>query len=522
VKWSQEYGGVLFAQPLVTNNTVLFATEGGDVFALDATTGQQLWKQTYEPLTSTYCEDVATWAFGGTGLVEGDIWYFAGLGNLYALYVGNGLSVSGWPVENLYDDTVLHNYGGLNKVGDVIYITLASLCDGFVKNEPRKRYTGTILGVNVSSLSQVTYYEVVPNWDVDSNNFGAGIWGQGGVAVASIDNVSYVFAGTGNTQNPNYDGTQDNIDNGNSVVKLALDLTFNNVYTSQLARGDYDFGSTPSVFAPTASMGVAKCPTPIAVAQQKSGELHILNAKTMKGIAKYQLGSPPWFMQTAVYNPKYNLLYLTTRAIESPPEVAEGQVFNYVDTTDIKHGLAAFNVLDTCGLSLNFSTWVTDMFSPLENAQYSTPVIAGDVVYFATGNLQQVFAVHAVTGEKLWSENTFGSSVAAPTVVGDSVYVSNFWTTPALSTDYIPHRTSTYFLIAYALNPPPAPRPPLPDRPRVEIKDAPVFNASASASTFRRVNVLHADADVYSLYVLYTVIALTFLFCIFTVGKVKR
>ena len=54
----------------------------------------------------------------------------AAQGAVHALDISTGKSPPGWPLKNLYDPALLHNYGGLNLADDgMLYITVASMCD---------------------------------------------------------------------------------------------------------------------------------------------------------------------------------------------------------------------------------------------------------------------------------------------------------------------------------------------------------------------------------------------------------
>lgn len=84
-------------------------------------------------------------------------------------------------------------------------------------------------------------------------------------------------------------------------------------------------------------------------------------------------------------------------------------------------------VNDQCKLTLAWNAAAPgDPSSPYMNAPYTTPSVAGDVVYFGTGLAQGLHAVDAAKGTLLWSATTRSATFAQPTVANGVVLVGDW------------------------------------------------------------------------------------------------
>ncbi len=79
------------------------------------------------------------------------------------------------------------------------------------------------------------------------------------------------------------------------------------------------------------------------------------------------------------------------------------------------HGVAPGKLADKFKLAWSFKT---------DGAVLSSPVVAGDTVYFGSGD-QSIYAVHLLTGTKKWSFKTDDMIDAPPLVVDGRVYIGS-------------------------------------------------------------------------------------------------
>src|SRR5712691_2909341 len=92
-----------------TTNVISEGTEHGDFYALDATTGQVLWRKNLGSL-QTGCGDMPDGVFGigGAGVIDrgqpggGVVFVAGGDGSVHALALATGQEMSGWPVLKVF------------------------------------------------------------------------------------------------------------------------------------------------------------------------------------------------------------------------------------------------------------------------------------------------------------------------------------------------------------------------------------------------------------------------------------
>jgi outer membrane protein assembly factor BamB len=153
-------------------------------------------------------------------------------------------------------------------------------------------------------------------------------------------------------------------------------------------------------------------------AMQKTGKLFIYN-RTAIGSGPMQtiqvtVGSSSGnFIGLPAYNPVLKQIYLG-----SPTDSGGGPY---------KHGLIAMSVQANCSLSLAWQTQVGLNASSYDNPMIP-PTVANGVVYYADGDLNEVFAFNAQNGNVLWRFSPVQSHgiFAAPTVVNGQVFVGAF------------------------------------------------------------------------------------------------
>ena len=307
--WSAPVNGQVYAQPLLSNGTLVVATENDDVYGLDPGTGAQQWSDdlgtpfnpndigcgdilpsigttatpVIDPTTNTVYLTYKTYVSGSSGPA---VWY------MDALDVSTGAVRPGFPVElsgiaqNEPDATFIatnqQQRPGLLLMNGVVYAAFGSHCD-------YETWQGGVFGV--STAGQVTSRWV----DNAPNSGGAGIW-QSGVGLMSDEPGSLFFV-TGNGGSPSTPtpGDEPPATFGESVVHLEVqpDGTLEPVDffapfdAPTLDLYDADFGSGGIVGLPPAYFGTPTIPN-LGVVVGKGGYVYLLNLDDLGG---YDQGS---------------------------------------------------------------------------------------------------------------------------------------------------------------------------------------------------------------------------------------
>ncbi len=395
--WSFNLGAVVNTPPVVASGVattvglrdlVFAGSEHGLFVALDAHTGQPVWSRNLGS-AQTKCADLPGSVTGITSAPVIDRAtnriYVAAVGKLFALGLGTGALVRGWPVILSTDPVHEHVWSALSLYNKVIYAEIAGMCD-------IPPYRGRIVAVSTSSK------RILASFYPDGRNgpYGGGIWGWGGVSIDSTTGSVYVSTGNAlaTPENPRY---------AESVVRLTSALGVVAAHKPPNTQFDSDFGSTPVLFQADG------CPIQLAV-QRKGGMLYLYDADTIaSGPAQVVQISPTTgshFVGMPAWSSASQRLYL------SDPQ--SYGAFN--------NGMLAFrDPSPACTLSLDWQ-------SPAgtTNSVVSPPSIGGDVVYYGDGSGNQVHAFSAITGGELWNSGTdiSGGVFAAPTVVNGILYVS--------------------------------------------------------------------------------------------------
>lgn len=263
--------GPVWAQPLVDAGMVLVATEGGSVYALDATTGGVVWRTHVDapmPRAGLPCGDVSPLGITGTPVIDpATQTLFAvaersnGSHDLVALSVATGALL--WRRVIDPPGTVPRDQqqrAALALAGGRVIVALGGL-DGDCGT-----YHGYVTSVPESgSGPQDTYIVPVRN--------GAGIWAPSGPAVSPSDEV---FAASGNSQEGAYAATAP-FDHSNSVIALTAEMGQAGYFAPadwrHLSEADLDLGSTGPLLDGT---DILIC--------GKDGVLYLLDSESLGGI----------------------------------------------------------------------------------------------------------------------------------------------------------------------------------------------------------------------------------------------
>src|SRR5437660_6739783 len=211
--------GNVYAQPLYIDDgpngrpTIIAVTESNNVYALDATTGVQLWSRTDigSPVANTPCGGFFPTGITGTPVVDlvSRRVFFDALINgspikhfIYSLNVDTGATTPGWPVDvNAaginFVSLAQEDRGALALVNGIVYVPYSGYwgdCDS---------YHGWVVGVQINNPSSVG------GWHTAASK--GGIWGHSGVASDGTN----MFVITGNTT-----GTGGTWGGGEGIIRL--------------------------------------------------------------------------------------------------------------------------------------------------------------------------------------------------------------------------------------------------------------------------------------------------------------
>jgi hypothetical protein len=286
------FTGAMWASPLYLQKGpggkgVFFAeTTGNDVFALDETTGAQVWTHNIgsSPTAnggSPTCGNIHPLGIISTPVINAattpPTLYVAGaIGTtsimshqIHALSTTDGSKLSGWPVDvssatsgNIIFDTVHENQrSALSLVGNTLYVAYGGHigdCGG---------YHGWVFGIDTQDPAMRGAWATAGQ--------GEGIWGPAGMA----SDGNGVFALTGN----NTARVTTHADSEEAVRVTGLGTMTDSFYASSwqtMDSGDADLGASNPVYVtlPGAT------PSKLLVVVSKDGHMYLLDATALGGM----------------------------------------------------------------------------------------------------------------------------------------------------------------------------------------------------------------------------------------------
>ncbi len=312
-EWSATVEGQVYAQPLLSNGTLLVATEKNKVYGLDPATGALKWSKplslgtpwnpadiscgdltpsigvtatpVIDPSTNIAYMTHKTYASGTSGPAK----YF-----MDAVNMSTGAEEPGFPVElagtaqnapgRTFTPTTQLQRPGLLLLEGVVYAAFGSHCD-------TPPWQGWIFGVSTAGKVTARYVD-------DTTKEGAGIW-QSGAGLTS-DGPGTILFSTGNGGAPSTlaPGTSPPANLGESVVRVRVQPDgslkpvdfFAPFDAPSLDEFDSDFASGGVTGLPSEYFGTAAIPH-LAVADGKQGYVYLLNRDSLGGVSQGTGGS---------------------------------------------------------------------------------------------------------------------------------------------------------------------------------------------------------------------------------------
>ena len=298
-----QLNGAVYAQPLVSQPTVLAVTENDYAYGLNSTTGAVEWHDNFgpqaDPLQQIGCADIgSSLGITGTPVIDAStgIAYFvaakdSGVGGatqwfMEAVGVQTGAPAPNWPMNGVpIQGSADNNAGtvfngeyqtqrpGLVLINGVVYAAFGSQCD-------YGSWEGWLVGVSESTASITTM------WSTAS---GAGIWQSGSPPVVDSQGDIYVSTGNGAIPSSPEPGSAAIADNyGEAVIELStssghlqpIDF-FIPADAQSLNYQDGDLGAGGPVALP-ASMGTTSEPN-VMLVDGKQGTMYVLNQNNLGG-----------------------------------------------------------------------------------------------------------------------------------------------------------------------------------------------------------------------------------------------
>ena len=305
--------GAVYAQPLYwipsggAAARVIVATEQNFVYALDATTGAQIWRTslgTPVPLSALPCGNINPMGVTGTpvinpttGIVYLEAYVQTSSGGprhmVFGLSLLTGKVTPGWPVD-VADGLAALNQGfneapqgqrsALSIVNGELFVPYAGHYGDC------GTYNGMVVGFNLSKPG------VFAAWSTETT--GGGSWGQSGVA---YDGTS-MFVTTGNT----FDSSTSSWGGGEAVIRLPVTLAnptqdadyFAPANWHTLDQEDKDLGGTSAIPINISTV-------PLMLALGKDGYAYLLNRENLgeigHAIAMTQVSTVPIRTAMATY-----------------------------------------------------------------------------------------------------------------------------------------------------------------------------------------------------------------------------
>jgi outer membrane protein assembly factor BamB len=229
--WTFKTGGIVAASTTVAGGVIYIGSWDGNMYALDANTGQKKWQTYLGQTTSTdpTCVPSSAGITSSATVDSGVVYVGGGDAYWYALDAGTGAIL--WRMFTGDNSTTGGHYNWSSPLiyQGFAYIGVASFCDA-------PQVQGQLLQVNLSTHLVVHTFNVV-----DNGLRGGGIWGS-----PTVDpSISTVFVTTGN------EGLTGSEPYARAILALdASTLALKSAWQVPAAQAgfDSDWGTTPVLF----------------------------------------------------------------------------------------------------------------------------------------------------------------------------------------------------------------------------------------------------------------------------------
>jgi outer membrane protein assembly factor BamB len=428
-----------------TRDLLFFSTFEGELYAVDANTGTQIWTQT---VTCSGCQSNSSPAIDPNGQFV----YFLGLdGFVHKYQVGNGTEIKtgGWPADVLGSNST-KSHAALGFATAANGTTYLYATGGSFDINPQ----GHVTAINLATGTANTFNFTCSNVDglIGTAGFtcgdsGAGIWSRGGIAYHPGTNLLYTETAEWGTFAPPTRWSQsamaipaDGSHTGAPANGSVVDSYTPTNWSAEISA-DHDLGSTNPVAMP--DLPGAAGGAHYVMVNAKDSILRILDASNMSG-----QGGPGNVGGGAFTVPITGIGEIfSSCAVWTDP--SDGSVWIVVPGTT---GYAGFSYT----LGSNGIPMATEVWSHATNF-VSSVAVANGVAYLATGGGLSpsstnnfLMAIDIKTGSTLWSGPVGSGSLhwSSPIVVNGMVYMSN-----AAS----PSKITAYGLGTVSNEPPPTP-----------------------------------------------------------------
>lgn len=287
LKWAFGFPGAIaaFSQPVVAGGRVFVGSMNGAVYSLDAATGCTYWIYQASPAGVRSAVNIGTGAGPGTFVA-----YFGDLaGSVHAVD-----AITGQPLwKTKVDDHPLARITGAVQLYDGhLYVPVSSLEEGSAMNPKYEccTFRGSVVAVDAMTGKQIWKTWMIPNppHPVRKNEVGTPLWGPSGAAIWSAPTLDIkrklLYVATGDHYSDPEEGA------GDSVVALDMAsgrvawqrkflkgdrwnggcLSSDNAGCPEREGPDLDFGSSPILH--TLANGKQ-----VLLAGEKSGMMYILD-----------------------------------------------------------------------------------------------------------------------------------------------------------------------------------------------------------------------------------------------------
>ena len=263
--WTFKTTGVIAASPTVVGGTVYVGSWDGYEYALNAATGQLIWKTYLGISTTPACNPPQAGITSTATVLNGVVYVGGGDAYWYALDATSGAVL--WRVYTGDNSATGGHYNWSSPLiyNGYAYIGIASMGDCPLVQ-------GQLLQVNLSTHQIVNTFNVVPQGQV-----GGGIWDS--PSLDTTTNTIFVTTGTRNDPSQTLTEAMLAIDATTLILKSSWAVP-----TSQEVLNS-DFGTTPTLFNDASG-------NPLVAATNKNGYVYAFNRNNLAA-------GPIWMQQIA-------------------------------------------------------------------------------------------------------------------------------------------------------------------------------------------------------------------------------